>query len=180
MIITWVITISIWLIKKLLHLVNVGYKKLQQKLIVPSSVETMRSEKETLHIMSKRMTRLSEDVKQMRINTETILNALTTKMNIFRETIKMTEDNMAMLLELEKKLRETLQEIRLKSSQQDPLPFSCSFSRSPPSPSFSPSPPSLSPSPTPPPFPLPPPLPLIPSSKFLPPPPLPPPPHSKF
>ncbi|XP_012060026.1 PREDICTED: uncharacterized protein LOC105623236 [Atta cephalotes] len=134
MIITWVITISIWLIKKLLHLVNVGYKKLQQKLIVPplwrisSStkkfdhlVETMHSEKEMLHVMSERMMRLSEDFNQMRTNTEITLNALTINMNIFRETSKkMMEDNTALLLEL-KKLREiiTLEEVRLKSSQQD-------------------------------------------------------------
>ncbi|KYN44953.1 hypothetical protein ALC56_00605, partial [Trachymyrmex septentrionalis] len=150
-IITWVITISIWLIKKLLHLVNVGYKKLQQKLIVPplwrisSStkkfdhlVETMRSKKETLHVMSERMTRLSEDFNQMRINIETTLNALTTNIieTIFLDTSKkMTEIKTALLLQL-KKLRET-QEIRLKSSQQVPLSSSCSFSRSPPPPSFS-------------------------------------------
>ncbi|EGI64086.1 hypothetical protein G5I_07668 [Acromyrmex echinatior] len=184
-IITWVITISIWLIKKLVHLVNVGYKKLQQKLIVPplwkisSSTkkfdhlaETMRSEREMLHAMSERMTRLSEDFNQMRTNTETTLNALTTNMNIFRETSKkMTEDNTALLLEL-KKLREMLEEVRLKSSQQVPLPFSRSL---PSSHSSFPSSSSSS-SPLPPP---PPPLPLIPSLEFLPPPPPPlPPPQS--
>ncbi|KYM77897.1 hypothetical protein ALC53_11585 [Atta colombica] len=167
---------------------QIGYKKLQQKLIVPplwrisSStkkfdhlVETMHSEKEMLHVMSERMMRLSEDFNQMRTNTETTLNALTTNMNIFRETSKkMMEDNTALLLEL-KKLREiiTLEEVRLKSSQQVSLPFS----RSSPSFSSHSSFPSSSSSslPPPPPLPLlpplPPPLPLIPSLEFLPPPP---------
>ncbi|KYM97141.1 hypothetical protein ALC62_12249 [Cyphomyrmex costatus] len=150
---------------------QMGYKKLQQKLIVsPLSsswakkfdhlVETMRSEKETLHVMSERMTRLSEDFDQIRTNTETTLNALTTNVNIFRETSKkMTEDNTAMLLEL-KKLRETLEESRLKSSQQIPLPTSCP-SQFHPLPPPSPPPPPPPPSPPPPPPPPPPsPLPL--------------------
>ncbi|KYN20490.1 hypothetical protein ALC57_07396 [Trachymyrmex cornetzi] len=161
-----------------------GYKKLQQTLIVPplwrisSStkkfdhlVETMRSEKEMLHVISERMTRLSEDFNQMRTNTETTLNALTTNMNIFRETSKkVTEDNTALLLEL-KKLRETLEEVRLKSSQQVPLPTSCPLSRSTPppsSPSSFPSSSSSSSSPLPPLLPSPPPSELEPS---IPPPP---------
>lgn len=186
-IVTWLIAICIWLIKKLLHLVNVNYKKLWQKLIIsPSSsfwakksdhlMETMRSEKKMLHAMSEKMMRLSEDFVQIRTNIEGTLNALTAEMNAFRETgKKMTDDNMELLQEL-KKLRDTLEEVRMKSLQPVLLPSSGSTT-SPVSPPL-PSPPSPPPLPLPPPPPLPslvfPPLPPPPSPSPPPPPPPPP------
>ncbi|XP_024884045.1 uncharacterized protein LOC112462481 isoform X2 [Temnothorax curvispinosus] len=163
-IITWVIAICIWLIRKLLHLVNVNYNKLRQKLTVsPSSsswtkkfdclTETMRSESEMLRAMSEKMTRLSEDFVQMQTTTEATLNALTAEMNVFREASKkITEDNVVLLQEL-KKLRETLEEVQIKSLQPVTLPSSCPLSSRSSLPAL---PPSLPPPPPPPPPPLPP------------------------
>ncbi|KAM0736849.1 hypothetical protein ACS0PU_006498 [Formica fusca] len=165
--ITWVIALCIWLKKKLLHLLNGTYKKLQEVIIPSSSTETPRTKKlnrliatlrseneKTLRLLSKKITRLSMNFVQIRTSTEATLKALTIEVNVIRETSKkMTEDHMTLVQEL-KKLREMLEEVRPRFSQPVPLFPSCSSSFSP----------SRSPPPPPPPMPsylIPPPPPSL-------------------
>lgn len=155
--ITWVIALCICLKRKLLHLLNSSYKKLQQLITSLSFretprtkkfyrlVTTLRSENEKmLRLLSKKVTRLSMDFAQIRKSTEATLNTLTIETNVIRETSrKMTEDNMTLMQEL-KKLRETLEEVRSKFSQPVSLSSSSSISRLPPPPPPPPPPPSFS------------------------------------
>ncbi|XP_024893282.1 uncharacterized protein LOC112468380, partial [Temnothorax curvispinosus] len=100
-IITWVTAISIWLIRKLRHFVNV----------VSFSIFVQNEDSRFLaaSAMSEKMTP-PENFVQMQTTTEATLNALTAEMNVFREASKkITEDNMKLMQEM-KKLRKTLEE----------------------------------------------------------------------
>lgn len=138
----WLITLCIWLKKKLSHWLKISYAKLKKMIFLTQTsqikkldrlVKTMHSENEKiLSEVSEKVTRLSAEFVQMRMCTETTLNDLTAQIKVINETSKkMIENDMALTQEL-KQLRKTLEEDRLKYTRP-PTPFSlCPLSSSSP------------------------------------------------
>ncbi|XP_020283360.1 uncharacterized protein LOC109854563 isoform X2 [Pseudomyrmex gracilis] len=138
----WLITLCIWLKKKLSHWLKISYAKLKKMIFLTQTsqikkldrlVKTMHSENEKILCeVSEKVTRLSAEFVQMRMCTETTLNDLTAQIKVINETSKkMIENDMALTQEL-KQLRKTLEEDRLKYTRP-PTPFSlCPLSSSSP------------------------------------------------
>ncbi|EFN89234.1 hypothetical protein EAI_07741 [Harpegnathos saltator] len=154
----------IWLMRKLLHMLTNGYKKLRRVIVSSVSFSSgdhissqslqmkefghlivmLRSENEQmLCVMSEKVTRLSTEFVQVRTGIEAVLGVVTAEVDSVREiSRKMNENNIALTQEL-KKLHEALEEIRLKSARQVSSATSCSSLSSRFPSSLSPPPPSL-------------------------------------
>ncbi|XP_012234281.1 uncharacterized protein [Linepithema humile] len=154
-IITWMIALCMWLKRKLLHLLNSAYRKVQMinSFLTKKSPRTKNlSEEErinylvtTLHFenektlcaLSVKMTRLSTDLVQIRTSIET-------EMNVLREANKKIVENNATMMQELKKLHEILEKMQSKSPQS--IPLSSSFPSYPPPPPPPPLPLSVPPS----------------------------------